>query len=37
MALMAAHAAQRDQAKDAISLSDITATYFEFVEKILVF
>ncbi|MEP3443139.1 MAG: hypothetical protein ABJN72_16810 [Sulfitobacter sp.] len=33
MALMAAHAAQRDQAKDAISLSDITATYFEFVEK----
>lgn len=33
MALMAAHIQQRNQAKDAISLSDISSMYFEFIES----
>ncbi|WP_424177147.1 hypothetical protein [Yoonia sp. TsM2_T14_4] len=33
MSLMAAHMHQRNQAKDAISLSDISSMYFEFIEK----
>lgn len=33
LALMAAHVTRRNEAKDVISLSDISETYFEFVEK----
>lgn len=33
MALMAGHATQRNEAKDSMSLSDISATYFGFIER----
>lgn len=33
MSLMAGHVRQRNQAKDAISLSDISSTYFDFIES----
>lgn len=33
MSLMAAHVHQRKQAKEAISLSDISSMYFEFIER----
>lgn len=33
MSLMSAHVHQRNQAKDSISLSDISSTYFEIIEK----